>query len=83
MVDAAKVAARATSEKHPKLNTDLFFAACRAKGAVTDVERAELFGLTRKAVFRYVKGEVTPGLGKAQQIAARLDLTVDELWDAA
>lgn len=83
MSDAGAVARRAIPDERPRLNKDLFLAACEAKGAVTDEGRAALLGMPRKSVFRYVKNETEPRLTTARWIAEQLGVTVDDLWPAA
>ncbi|GAA0495315.1 hypothetical protein Ade02nite_18870 [Paractinoplanes deccanensis] len=83
MSDAATVVRRVIPDEPPKLRKDVYFAACRAKGATTEKDRVRLFGMPRRSVFRYENDEVVPLLSTAQWIASQLDCTVDELWPAA
>lgn len=64
---------------HP-LDWPTFERLCRLKGAVTEDDRAELAGVDRGTVRRWLRGEVSPLLSKAQFLARRLNTTVDELW---
>jgi DNA-binding XRE family transcriptional regulator len=63
-----------------KIREDLYFSACRAKGALRQEDRAVLLGMPRKSVHRYEKNKVEPKISTARWIASQLDLTVDELW---
>ena len=83
MRDAEILSRRVIPDEPPKLNRDLFFAACRAKGCITDEDRARLLGMPRRSVTRYVNNEFGPRLTTARWIAERLEVTVDELWPAA
>jgi DNA-binding XRE family transcriptional regulator len=65
------------------VNRQAFLAAFEAKGCNTGMARAQLLGVTRKSVDRYLAGEVAPLLPTARRIARRLDVGVDELWPAA
>jgi len=83
MSDAETVAPRVIPDEPPKLRLDLYNAACQAKGLTRRADRAVLFQIPRRAVYRLEKNEVVPLLTTAQRIASKLDLTVDELWPAA
>ena len=82
MHDAEGHQERVTPEA-PKLNKDVFIAACAAKNALTDQQRADLLGMPRRAILRYIKGDVKPLLTTARRIANELDTSVDELWPVA
>lgn len=83
MSDAEVLTRRVIPAEPSPINTDLFFAACKAKGAITDEHRARLLGMPRRSVYRYIHGEVEPLLFTARWIASQLDVQVDELWPAA
>jgi DNA-binding XRE family transcriptional regulator len=58
----------------------LFRRLCLTKGAVTEEERAELVGVNRGTLRRWIKGEVTPLMSTLRRVAQRLDTTVETLW---
>jgi DNA-binding XRE family transcriptional regulator len=65
-----------------KVRTDetAFRAAFAAAGCNTGAERAALLDMQRRSVYRYISGEIEPGLTTARQIAARLGADLDQLW---
>lgn len=83
MSDVQECTRDATSGARVPVNRDLFLSACAAKGATTEEDRATLLDTTRKMVFNYKMGLVEPRLYTARRIAARLDVSIDELWPAA
>lgn len=80
MSDAEAPLRRVIPEQRRTLSRELYLDACRAKGARTQEERAQLFGLPRQAVSRYECNKVEPLVSTAQHIAGRIDLTVEDLW---
>jgi transcriptional regulator with XRE-family HTH domain len=82
MPDAMTKRQRTTHEA-PRLDRLVFIAACARQNALTEQQRADLCNVTRKAIDRYLKGEVAPMLTTARRIADRLQVDVDRLWPAA
>lgn len=77
--------AQTASRREPRpgpvaVNTDLFLNACRAKGAVSDAERAALLGRSRKTVYQYAHGKIEPKYYTAVRIAALLEVDPADLW---
>ncbi len=83
MSDAEAPLRRVIPEQRRTLSRETYLAACRAKGAKTQIQRAALFGINRQAVSRYERNKVEPLVSTAQHIARRIDLTVEDLWVAA
>lgn len=83
MSDVSTPFRRAFPDKRPAIRRETYLAACRAKGAVNQEQRAELFGMPAKSVYRYEHNQVDPRVSTAQWIAGRLDLTIDDLWPTA
>lgn len=82
MSDADTATRRVTSEK-PALNLEPYLAACRAKGATRQEDRAALFAMSRRSLLRYEKNHIEPRVTVMRRIASALDLSVDDLWPAA
>jgi transcriptional regulator with XRE-family HTH domain len=82
MSDADTMSRRTTSER-PKLSLETYLTACREKGAPRQEDRAALFGMPRRTLLRYELSKVEPRVTVMRHIAARLGLTLDELWPAA
>lgn len=51
----------------------------RRAADVTQDELAELSGVSKDSIVRYEDGSTTPGLDKAHDLAAALDVTLDDL----
>lgn len=83
MSDATTASRRVASEQKPELRFATYLAACRAKGAIRQEDRAELLGIPRRTLLRYEKNAVEPRTNVMRRIATTLDLTVDDLWPAA
>jgi len=83
MSDAETAERRAIPGERYRLNKDVYLAACLAKGATRQEDRATLFGLPRRSLIRYENHQVEPRVTVMRHIAARLDRPVDELWPAA
>jgi DNA-binding XRE family transcriptional regulator len=83
MSDAVVLSRRVIPDEPPPINQPLYLAACLAKGAITEEDRAHLLGMPRRSVYRYEKNKIVPLLTTARWIASRLDVTIDELWPAA
>ena len=62
------------------MDRDLFLARCHTKGAVTEEQRAELIGVDRGTLRRWLRGETSPLLPAARRAARALGVTTDELW---
>lgn len=62
------------------VNTAAWGAAFAAKGCHRDEDRARLLGMTRKSVYRLVRGQVAPLLPTARYIADTLGTDMDALW---
>jgi DNA-binding XRE family transcriptional regulator len=75
----ARALKRANAVRY-RLNFDLYYEVCRAKGATTQEQRAELMGISRRALSRYEVLLVEPLVSSAHTFATRLGLTVEELW---
>ena len=82
MSDADTATRCAVGEK-PKLSEETYLAACRAKGASTQVDRAELLAIPRRSLLRLEHNTVIPRVTVMRHVAKTLDLTVDDLWPAA
>lgn len=82
MRDAGSSSRRVIPAPRRNLSVQLYLEACRAKGATSQEQRAQLFGLARQAVSRYETNKVEPLVSTAQWIAGRIDLTVEDLWVA-
>lgn len=83
MVDAEPVLRRGTSDQRPRLQRTLYLAVCAELGALRQEDRAELFGMDRRALNRYENDKVQPLLSTALRIASRIDRSVEELWKPA
>lgn len=53
---------------------------CNDKGLVTEEQRAELAGVDRNTVRRWLLGENSPRLDTAMALADELKTTVNDLW---
>ena len=84
MVDAATRRRRVISGQAPHLRKDLYLAACEAKGATRQEDRASLFDMPRRSLLRYELDQLTdPRVVVMRHIARTLDLEIDDLWPAA
>lgn len=83
MSDAEVADRRIIPDEPPHIDLDVYLAACKAKGALTEEDRARLLGMPRRSIYRYEKSTVQPLLTTAQWIAGRINVTVEELWPAA
>lgn len=83
MSDVTPPLSDAASDVRVLVNSELFKAACAAKGARTEEDRAALLDTTAKMTWNYWKGRTEPRLNTARRIAATLGVKVDELWPAA
>jgi DNA-binding XRE family transcriptional regulator len=63
-----------------RLRAARFDELCAAKGAHTEVARAELANVDRRTLYRWRDGERTPGLDVALLLAERLGTTVEDIW---
>lgn len=79
----ADTATRCAIGEKPEFSRDAYLAACRAKGASTQVDRAELLSIPRRSLLRLEGNKVTPRVAIMRRVANTLNLTVDELWPAA
>lgn len=82
MSDAA-IAPRCAASEKVELSLETYLAACRAKGAPRQEDRAVLFDIPRRTLLRYETNKTEPRGNVMRRIASRLDLTIDELWPAA
>jgi DNA-binding XRE family transcriptional regulator len=83
MVDAGPAQRRGTSDRRPTLQRTVYLAVCAERGALRQEDRAELFGMDRRALNRYENDKVQPLLSTALRIAAKLEKPVEELWKPA
>lgn len=70
---------RATSSI--RLRTDVFDAACAELEANTDVDRSRLCGMSRYNLSRIRNGHIAPSLELAMNMADRLGMKVEELFE--
>lgn len=73
----------ADKQQKVRTNENAFRDALAAAGCTTSAEWAAHLDMQRRSVYRYMSGEIEPGLTTARRIAARLERDVDELWPAA
>lgn len=78
--EAANRGLRATSQI--RLRTDVFDTRAAELGAETRGDQARLCDMDRTNLIR-IRGGQTPSLELAMHMAARLDLTVEELFEVA
>lgn len=64
-----------------RLRADVFDQRSGQLGASTEVERAQLCGVDRTTLYRIRNGKTTPSLELAMDMAARLGVTVEELFE--
>lgn len=76
----ADVATRRRKGTLPELSKDLYLAACRAKGAPRQEDRAELLGMPRRSLLRYENSKIEPRVTTMRHIADILGVEVEELW---
>ena len=62
------------------VNTELFLAACAAKGASNYIERGKLLGKTDKQTWQWATGQVEPKYYTACRIAKILGVEPSDLW---
>ena len=53
------------------------------EASLTNVEMADKVGVSRQTWFKYERGEVFPNAARLDELAAALDVTVSELFEAA
>lgn len=66
-----------------RLRVGRFDALCAQRGATTDEARGDLLGSTRETVNRYRHGRMQPSGRLMLQWAARLETSVEDLWEVA
>ena len=66
-----------------RLRNDIFDAAMQQRGAKTRGEQARLCDTDRTNLIRIRGGKTSPSLELAMHIAARLDMTVEDLFERA
>ncbi|WP_435233321.1 helix-turn-helix transcriptional regulator [Micromonospora aurantiaca (nom. illeg.)] len=64
-----------------RMRADIFDKLAETHGATNDAERARLVGIERTTLYRIREGKVVPKLETAMQIAQRLDVTVEDLFE--
>lgn len=71
---------RATQVEPSHLRFDVFDAICAAERAHSYSERAALFDLDKKTMWRLCNHEVQASIGMAQHICRRLNIATDALF---
>ncbi|MES2211482.1 MAG: helix-turn-helix transcriptional regulator [Chloroflexota bacterium] len=63
------------------MRLDVFDAHAEQLGAVTDAAKAELIDVDRVTFWRYRTGRLTPSFNRAMNIASKLGVQLDELFE--
>lgn len=64
-----------------RLRADIFDARTLQLNATTEVDRAQLCGVDRTTLYRIRHGKTTPSLELAMDMASRLGVTVEQLFE--
>lgn len=64
-----------------RLRADVFDAQTQKLGASTETERAQLCGVDRTTLYRIRATKTTPSLELAMDMASRLGVTVEQLFE--